>query len=397
METSAALAGLDCTDCGAVHDPSVVTHRCPDCGGILDPGYDLDAVDLDGATLSGRPFRDMWRYAELLAFPAEAAVSLGEGATPAVDCPALADELGVARVVVKDEGANPTGTFKDRGQAAAVTAAREHGADEVALATAGNAGQAAAAYAARAGLEAHVFVPSRAGFTQKAMVNVHGADMRVVEGRLDDAGAVLADALADDEGWYPLSTFETPYRHDGKKTIYFELVEQLDWTVPDHVVFPTGGGVGLVGMAKGAREFATLGLTDGVPAFHAAQSTGCGPIAEAFDDGRERHEPWDVPDTICAGIEVPDPAGSALVLDAVRETGGRAVATDDEQILDAAATVASHEGLEVGATAAAAASGAWALADDGAFDADDTVALVNTGAGNKDADVLRSHLMGRGV
>jgi threonine synthase len=322
---------------------------------------------------------------------------MDEGATPLVSCPTLAEEMGVGAVLIKDEGRNPTGTFKDRGQTVAVTAAVQAGADEVALASAGNAGHAAAAYAGRAGLDASVFLPSRAGFTQKAMVNVHGADLTVVEGRIGDAGAEFQAALEEHEEWFPLQTFVTPYRHEGKKTMLYEIVEQLDWTVPDAIVYPTGGGVGLVGMYKGAREFEELGLIDSIPEFHAAQATGCAPIVRAMEEGLDRHELWDHPDTICGGIEIPDPGASPWILETLRESDGGAVATADEEILDAGVAVAQQTGVEMAPTSAAAASGAWELAEQGAFDETDTVVLVNTGAGNKEADVLRSHLMRKGV
>ena len=397
MQTTDAFVGLECVDCGEQFDAATTTHRCPECDGILDPVYDYDAVDLDRETLRARPFDSMWRYEELLPFTRDVAVSMDEGATPLVECPTLADEIGVERVLIKDEGRNPTGTFKDRGQSPAVTAAVQHDATDVALASAGNAGQAASAYAGRAGLDSHVFLPARSGFTNKAMVNVHGGDMTVVGGRIGDAGEAYAEAMGDHEDWYSVKTFVTPYRHEGKKTMYCEIAEQLDFEAPDHVVYPTGGGVGFVGMHKAAGEFQDLGLVEDAPAFHAAQAEGCAPIVQAFEDGTNHHEPWEVPDTICGGIEIPDPGASPLVLDAIRESGGRAVATSDDEILDAAVTVAQEEGLEMAPTCAAAASGTWALAEQDAFDADDTVVIVNTGTGNKEADVLRSHLMGKGI
>lgn len=397
MQTTSAFLGLDCVDCGERFDAAETTHRCPDCGGILDPAYDYDAMDLSRADVEDRPFDSMWRYRELLPFARESAVSMDEGATPLVECPSLAEELGVERVLLKDEGRNPTGTFKDRGHALAVTAAVQHGASDIALNSAGNAGQSAAAYAARAGLDAHVFLPSRAGFTNKAMVNVHGGDMTVVEGRIDDAGAAYEDAMADHDDWYSTKTFVTPYRHEGKKTMLYEIVEQNGWEVPDAVVYPTGGGVGLVGMHKAATELRDLGLVDDLPSMYAAQSSGCAPVVAAWERGADAHEPWETPDTICGGIEVPDPGASALVLDALRESDGGAVATSDDDILSSAVTVAQHEGIEMGATSAAAASGAWELAQRGEFDEDDTVVLLNTGTADKDADVLRSHLMGQGI
>jgi threonine synthase len=395
METTAAFEGLACIDCGASFGVET-THRCPDCGGILDPSYDLDSVEVTREELASRK-GGTFRFEELLPFPHEAAVTMHEGDTPLVPAPKLADELGVAAVYVKDEGRNPTGTFKDRGQALAVTAAVAHGAEDVALPSAGNAGQAAAAYAARAGLDAHVFLPSRASFINKAMVNVHGGDMTIVEGRIGDASAAYEDAMAENEDWYSLATFVTPYRHEGKKTMYYELAEALEWETPDHVVYPTGGGVGLVGMYKAAREFESLGFTDDVPAFWAAQSEGCAPIVRAFEEGKDVHDVWEVPDTICGGIEIPDPGASPWILEAIRESGGGAVATSDEAILDSTVTVAQNEGLEMGVDCSAAASGAWKLAQEGRFDEDDVVVLLNTGTGNKDADVARSHLMGKGL
>lgn len=396
METTAAFAGLTCTDCGETFAVEDAPGRCPECGGILDPDYDYDALDLTRETISGDG-PGLWRYESLLPFPVSVAISMDEGSTPLVEAPRLADELGVGMVYIKDEGRNPTGTFKDRGQALAVTAAKRHGATDISLATAGNAGQAASAYAARAGLDSHVFVPSRASFINKAMINVHGGDMSVVEGRIDDAGAAYADAIAEHDDWHSVKTFITPYRHEGKKTMLYEIVEQLDWAVPDHIVYPTGGGVGLVGMHKAATELHELGLTDELPAMWAAQSAGCAPIVKAFDEGKSVHEAWEVPDTICGGIEIPDPGASPLVLEALRESEGGAVATSDEEILDSAVSVAQHEGVEMGVTCSAAASGAWSLADDGAFGSDDTVVLLNTGAGSKDADVIRSHLMSKGI
>ncbi|MFB6300643.1 MAG: threonine synthase [Halobacteriales archaeon] len=397
LPTTDAFLGLECIDCGELFDAESTSHRCPECGGILDPTYEYDEIELSRDALADRPFDTMWRYRELLPFEPDAAVTLDEGGTALTDCPSLAEEMGVGRVVFKDEGRNPTGTFKDRGHTVAVTAATLHDAEEIALASAGNAGQAASAYAARAGLDAHVFLPSRAGFTQKAMVNVHGGDLTVVEGQIGDAGAALDDALADNEDWYPTQTFVTPYRHEGKKTMLYEVVEQLDWEVPDAIVYPTGGGVGLVGMHKAAKEFRTLGLIDELPGMYAAQSTGCAPIVSAWDEGLEQHKAWEQPDTICGGIEIPDPGASPWILDCLEESDGGAVATSDDEILESAIAVAQQEGLEMEPTCAAAASGAWELAQRGEFGPDDTVVLLNTGAGNKDADVLRSHLMGQGV
>jgi threonine synthase len=396
METTEAFAGLCCLDCGETHDPGTVG-RCPVCGGALDPVYDRDPAAVTRDTLAADA-DGLARYADVLPFPEGALVTAGEGGTPLVEVPDLADELGVEAVYVKDEGRNGTGAFVDRGVALAVAAAREHGASEVALPSMGNGGQAAAAYAARAGLDSQAFVPSRVPFVNKAMVNVHGGDMSVVEGRYADARAAFEEAR--ETGWHSLAPFETPYRHEGAKTLAYEVAADLGWTVPDAVVHPTGHGTGLVGLRTGGRELAEWGLVDDRPRLYAAQASGCAPIAAAWDDGPADDpgtpEPWDAPDTICGPLEIPDPAGGRYVLDALSATGGAAVATDDEAILEGAVALA-EAGVTMGATGGAAVGGARALADRGAFDGDDVVVLVNAVTGNKEADLLRSHLMSKGV
>lgn len=394
METTDAFDGLACRDCGARHAPGDARGRCPDCGGLLKAVYALDGVD--GGFLDGHqgPAGSMWRFADLLPFPAAAAVSLGEGATPLVECPTLAEELGVGRVLIKDEGQNPTGSVADRGLSVAVTAAVAAGATDLALPSAGNDGHAAAAYAGRAGLDAHVFVPSRAGFVGKAMINVHGGDMTVVEGRLPEAEDAYEAASAEHEDWHPVAP-SGPYRVEGRKTVLYEVVAALGGA-PDAVVHPTGEGAGIVGAHEASRVLRELGAVDEHPALYAAQASGCAPIARAFETG-EPPEPWDRPDTICADVEVPDPAAGERALEALDATGGGAVATDDDDILESAVAVAGHEGVSMSPSGATAASGAWELAERGALGPDDTVVLVNAGAGSKAPDVLRSHLMGRGV
>ena len=209
------------------------------------------------------------------------------------------------------------------------------------------------------------------------------------------AAAIAPGAEGDAAGWYSTKTFVTPYRHDVKKTMAYETIEQLDWAVPDAVVYPTGGGVGLIGMHKAATEFRELGLTDDLPGMYAAQAEGCAPVVRAYEEDAESHEPWEEIATVCNGIAVPDPGASPWILDAIEESGGGAVATSDEAILDAAIEVAQAEGIEVGATCASAVSGAFELAERGELGDDDTVVLLNTGAGNKDVDTLRSHLGAR--
>jgi threonine synthase len=389
MDTPERFLGLDCTATGERYAPSHVGRS--DAGAPLDPVYDLDAVD--PATLPAEP-RSMWDYDALLPVAAADAASAGEGATPLLDAPGLAADLGVESVRLKDEGRNPTGTVLDRGLSVAVTMADAYGADLLALAAAGNAGQSAAAYAGRVDTDCYAYLPSRAPFPNKAMVNVHGADMRVTGGRYPDALDALDDDLARE--WYSLQEFTTPYRHDAYRTLAYEVAGERDWTAPDALVVGVGTGETLVGVEHGFRDLVALGLTDHVPCVHAVQAAGCAPIVEAYDgDGEVRAVEY--PDTICGELEVSDPAGGTLVLESLAESGGEAVAVDDEDLLESAVALTQRLGTEVGATGGAAAAGAWALAERGAFDDDDTVVVVNADAGVKTADLLRSHLMSQGV
>ncbi|PSQ44707.1 threonine synthase [Halobacteriales archaeon SW_7_68_16] len=390
MKTGDAFTGLVCFDCDeTVTDP--LAGRCPACGGVLDASYDYGSIDVDRAEFAGRE-SSQWRYREFLPVARDGAVSLAEGGTPTVDVPDLAADADVGRVVVADEGRNPTGTVADRGVSLAVSAALASDAERVVLASTGNDGQSVAAYAARAGLDATIYVPSRADFTTKAMVNVHGATMDVVGGRYDDAVAACRAATGDDE--FPVGVGATPYRHEGAKSLYYELVADLDWTVPDAVVYPTAHGAGVVGLFEAAHEWLRLGLTDDVPALYAAQPEGCAPLVEAAPDGPV--ERWETPDTICGGLEVPDPELGPQALRAIRESGGDAVAVPDDDALAAAVAVAGREGIEIDAACGVAAAATWDLAGD-VFGPDDTVAVVNTGVGARDDDVLRSHLMGQGL
>lgn len=391
---NARLDGLACTDCGSTHEPPA--GRCPDCTAPLVAEYDLDG--LDRADLTRERFDGIARYADLLAVAPGRTVTMDEGTTPLVPCPGFAEELGVDEVYVKAEGANPTGTTADRGMAVAVAAARADGAEAVALPTTGDAGQSAAAYAARAGLASEAFVPTRSTFVAKAMTNVHGGEMSVVEGRYPDAVAAFESAMADGSGddRRSLAPFDTPYRHEGAKTLLFEVVEQLDWTVPDAVVHPTGHGLGVVGSRLAADQLRGAGLVEERPALHVAQPAECAPIVAAENAGADDVEAWAHPDTLVGGLEVPDPAGGGPALAAVRDTGGRAVDVADDDALEAAVALAG-EGVEVSATGGVGAAAARQLARGGGLGSDDTVVLVNPVAGNKENDVLRSHLMRTGV
>ncbi len=390
-----SFEGFRCTDCRTtVTDDGAM--RCPECGGMLDARYDLSATELTHTILESR--EGGWKHRELLPF---APNSMGEGKTPLIDAPRLAEELGVGRVLIKNEAHNPTGVTADRGLSLVAEAARRANADTLALATTGDGGQSAAAYAARAGLLSRSFVPTRANFITKAMINVHGGEMRVVEGRYGDAKAAYEEAretmpAAENETWFPAAPFDSPFRHEGAKPIYYEIAEALEWTAPDVVVVPVGHGATLTGIWKGAREFEELGLVSATPRVYAAQPDGCAPIVNAIESGGDP-EPWEVPDTVVGSLEVPDPEGGIPAVEAVRASGGSGVAVDDQDLLDSTVTVAQHEGIEMAAAGGSAAAAAWELADDGTFDSEDTVVIVNPASGNKDADIVRSRLMSRGI
>lgn len=394
METSDPFRGLECTRCETRFD-RWEPGRCPDCGAPLTTRYDLGTVDPETIEPgTGPPEDGHWRYDPLLPFPAEQAVTAAEGATPIVASDRLAAELGIERLLIKDEGRNPTGTVLDRGMSVAMTAAKAEGTEPVALAAAGNAGQSAAAYAGRADLRSYAFVPSRTAFSNKAMVNVHGGQMRVVGGRYPAAVAALDEQLAAE--YQSLQEFDTPYRQDGARTLAFELHDALG-EAPDGVVLPVGTGEVLVGVVDGFWTLRALDLIEALPEVYAVQPEGCAPVVDAWDAGESVVDSWATPDTIVGELEIPAPSGGGLAIDALERTDGGAVAVSDDQALESAVTVAQREIMEVGGAGGVALAGAWALAEDGQVDSTDTIVVVNPDAGVKTPDVLRSHLMGQGV
>lgn len=387
-QTGTVVRDIVCRGCGERFSLDLTEFPCPKCGGILDPQYDYDEISIgrdDWAARSG----SMWKYRELLPVQdQDTIVSLGEGDTPLIDCPTLADELGVAEVLIKDEGQNPTNTFKDRGQSPAISMANEQGIDTVALPSAGNAGQSASAYAARAGIDCHVFLNYQAGEVKKNLVDAHGAHLHLIDGKMRDAGAAFSEAR-DEHGWYSVKTFQTPYRHEGKKTMGYEIYEALDWSTPDEIIYPTGGGVGLIGIWKAYKELQELGwIDDTPPAMTVAQSEGSAPVVEAIQKGADRHDPWKEPDSIARGVEIPDPGASPWILDAVEESGGAGVAVSDQAATRAAVELAQKEGIEMCVTAGVALAGAMKRAENGAYDGDEQLVITNCGAGVKTPDQL---------
>jgi threonine synthase len=378
-----ALDHLECPRCGSRYDAFVRQGLCPACGAPLLARYDLPAVTTTREQVSQRP-PDLWRYHELLPVSGpQHVVTFGEGMTPLLPAPRLGAEIGVPGLLVKDEGALPTGSFKARGAAVGVSRARELGATRLAMPTNGNAGAAWAAYAARAGLHLLVGMPVGAPAITRAECLVAGADLRLVAGLISDAGRLVASALAGSpDDWFDVATLKEPYRIEGKKTMGFEIAEQLGWRMPDVVVYPTGGGVGLIGIYKAFTELVELGWVSGpLPRLVSVQSTGCAPIVRAFEAGAAESEPWEDAMTAAFGINVPKALGDFLVLEAVRATDGTAVAVDDADLLADLALVGRLEGMFLCPEGAATVTAVRRLRREGWLGPDDEVLLLNTGAG----------------
>ncbi len=353
--------------------------------------YDLDAVGraVDPETIAGRE-PTLWRYRELLPLPDGAeAVTLGEGMTPLLCAPRLGAALGIDDLRIKDESQLPTGSFKSRGLSMAVTMARHFGTKRLAIPTAGNAGGAMSAYAARAGMEAYVFMPQDTPVINQLECVLAGAKTFLVNGLITDCGAIVRDGK-DRMGWFDCSTLKEPYRIEGKKTMGLELAEQLGWTLPDVIVYPTGGGTGLIGMWKAFAELRQLGWlkSDRMPRMVAVQSDGCAPIPRAFDAGERFASPWENATTCASGLRVPTAVGDFMILDAVRESGGWAVAVEESRIADAMRRAIASEGIALCPESAACVLGIEKLVARGCISRNDRVVLFNTGAANKYIEII---------
>jgi threonine synthase len=378
------LSHLECPACGTTYDADVPQNLCA-CGSPLLARYDLAAlaVSTTFAAMTARP-PTLWRYRELLPVRSdEHVVSLGEGMTPLTPLPRLGDALGVPRLTMKDEGLIPTGSFKARGAAVGVSRARELGTARVAMPTNGNAGAAWSAYAARAGMRALVVMPVDAPEITRRECAAAGAELYLVDGLIGDAGRIVAGEVArGDRVWFDVSTLKEPYRLEGKKTMGLEIFEQLGRRVPHVIVYPTGGGVGLIGIHKALSELRELGWHDGpLPRLVAAQASGCAPIVRAFERGERTAEPWPDAHTVAFGINVANPLGATLMLDAIADTGGCAVAVEDDELLAALAETARLEGAFICPEGAAGVAAIRRLRESGWIDPGDEVVLLNTGAG----------------
>ncbi|MEV4620245.1 threonine synthase [Asanoa sp. NPDC049573] len=380
------LDHLACPRCGRRHDAETLTNLC-DCGSPLLARYDLDAVRsaVTPAAIAGRG-ADLWRYREVLPLRDDThRVTLGEGWTPLWPAARFGASIGLDRLLVKDEGLVPTGSFKARGAAVGVSRARELGARHVAMPTNGNAGAAWATYAARGGLRSTIAMPLGAPLITRNEVVAAGGELILVDGLIGDAGRRIAELLAASGGAiFDAGTLREPYRLEGKKTMGYEICEQLGWRVPDVIIYPTGGGVGLIGIHKALDEMRALGwIGEQVPRLVAVQSTGCAPIVRAFEAGARRAEPWADARTVAFGITVPAPLGDELILDALAATGGTAIAVDDAELLADLRAFGEREGLLLCPEGAACLSAARRLRATGWLAAGDEVVVLNTGAGIK--------------
>ena len=379
------LSHLECTVCGESYSYRELVNVSPCCGKVLYARYDLDGIraHVDRDRLAERP-DGMWRFAELLPVDDPARmVSLGEGGTPLIRTANLAARLGVTNLFIKEEGLNPTGTFKARGISAAVSKGLELGATGFTMPSAGNAAGAAAAYCARAGLQVKVFMPQDAPEANTKECLVAGSELNLVDGLIGDAGR-QAVAVAQEQGLFDLSTLKEPYRAEGKKSMGLEIAMQLGWKMPDTIIYPAGGGTGIIGMHKGFLELLELGWIEGrLPRFVAVQAEGCQPIVKAFNEGKPTAEPWLNAATVADGLRVPGPFADYLMLQSIRETGGTALAVTDEEMIAAMYELASAEGIFACPEGAATLVAYKRLLAEQFVNPDETVVLFNTGSGYK--------------
>jgi len=376
---------LECSACGAQYEAGHLYNVCIKCGKPLLVRYDLARASksLTRDALTSRR-ADMWRYREVLPVENDAnIVSLGEGWTPLVSAPRLGNSLGMTRLIIKDESLNPTQSFKARGMSVAVSMALELGVKKLAAPSAGNAGGALAAYAARAGIEAHIFMPRDTPVANVIECKMTGAHVTLIDGLITDCGAEIAKRK-DAEGWFDVSTLKEPYRVEGKKTLGYELAEQLGWRLPDVILYPTGGGTGLVGMWKAFDEMETMGwIGSERPRMVSVQAEGCAPIVRAFESGATHADEFRDAATVASGLRVPKAIGDFLILDALRKSGGTAIAVSDEELLAAGVEIGSAEGLFVAPEGAACLPALRKLIQRGDVHRDEEVVLFNTGAGIK--------------
>ena len=384
------LTNLECTYCGETFSADEPMRLCDKCGKVLYPRYYISTASKN---FTNDLLRDrapnMWRYFEMMPIREESnIVTLGEGFTPIFETKALGAKIGSNALFLKDEGLNPTASFKARGLSAAVSKAKELGLKKLTMPSAGNAAGAMASYAARAGLEAFVFMPQDAPEANQKEVIVSGGNLNLIDGLISDAG-IISRGKAAEMDLFDVSTLQEPYRVEGKKTMGYEIAEQSDWQLPDNIIYPTGGGTGIVGMWKAFQEMEDLGwISSKRPKMFAIQAENCAPIVRAFENGTEFAEPWENASTMAAGMRVPSAIGDYLILNAIRESGGCALTVSDAEMADMTNIIGSLEGFFVCPEGAATACGAQKLIQYGLIDTEETTLLLNTGSGLKYLDML---------
>jgi threonine synthase len=379
------LSHLECSECRQTTSAHELHNLCVKCGAPLWVRYNLDRArrELDRDRFASRP-ASLWRWAQLLPIDDLAQrIDLGEGGTPLLRIDRLAAQLGLSEMWLKDEGRNPTGSFKARGMAVAVTRAKALGVKEFVVPTAGNAGGAASAYAARAGMSIHVYMPKDAPPANINECRAVGADVHLIDGLINDAGRIAA-AEAQERGWFDLATLKEPYRVEGKKTMGYEIAQDLQWEVPDVIIYPAGGGTGLIGIWKAFEEMEALGwIGSQRPRMVAVQADGCQPIVAAFAHDQLASELHQNAHTIAAGLRVPKPLGDRMMLRAIRASGGTAIAVSDEAIVKMTGTALRVEGVSLAYEGAATLVAARELRDQGWLESHEKIVCLNTGAGWK--------------
>jgi threonine synthase len=379
------ITHLECAACGLRHEAQRLLNLCRECGKPLLVRYDLEQAgsSLKKESLPGRR-PDLWRYREVLPVTDDAnIVSHGEGWTPLLSAERLGQKLGLSALFIKDESQNPTQSFKARGMTAAVSMAKELGVKKLAVPSAGNAAGALAAYAARAGMECFIFMPRDTPRANVVECEQTGAHVTLLDGLITDCGAEVA-RRKDAEGWFDVSTLKEPYRVEGKKTLGYELAEQGDWSLPDVIIYPTGGGTGLIGMWKAFDEMEQLGwIGSQRPRMVSVQASGCAPIVQAFTEGKRFADEFPNAATVASGLRVPRAIGDFMILDAIRSSGGTAIAVTDEELLAAVAEIGALEGVFCAPEGAACLPALRKLLADKAVTPDERVVLFNTGAGVK--------------
>src|SRR5437879_3922655 len=386
------ITSLSCSQCGEHYEPGKLYNLCHRCGKPLLVHYNLEraAATLTQASLATRR-ANLWRYREVLPVEREEnVITLGEGWTPLFHARRLGEQLGMRHLYIKDEGQNPTQSFKARGMAVAVSMAKELGARKLAVPSAGNAAGALAAYAARAGLEAHIFMPSDTPKANVIECEQTGAHVTLMDGLITDCGAEVG-RRKEAEGWFDVSTLKEPYRIEGKKTLGYELAEQFDWQLPDVILYPTGGGTGLIGMWKAFDEMETLGWVEKKrPRMFSVQASGCAPIVRAFENGDSTAAEFPDAHTCASGLRVPKAIGDYLILRILRQSNGGAIAIDDEEMIRIAREVGSSEGLFVSPEGAACFAALKSLYSADKIGSGERVVIFNTGSGIKYLDCYES-------